>query len=305
MRWGIAHCLVGSHTLHSVNASRRRHAATALWLHQQQYEIAAEAGAVLRARVRERWSIGPAVERGLLEALGETQLNVRLAAALAVATRKGWAAPRTAAILVHALGEVNPARANDIALALVRLGTRAENAVFGAIVDPVRTRSDRVRCMRAVGVAARLGLDSAVSILVQLRRSSHANLRLASIAALSQLKSADWALMRFLSDPLPIIRSKAAEALSARDQLALSAATNLLRDADASVRKQAAKRLRQLGIVAVPSLVKIAFQPDLSLHRYRPWRLRWSAAWLLIAISLDQLHSHAESDVRPVRRGRT
>lgn len=304
MRWGSAHCWVGSYTLQKVNTPGERHAAGAVCKPSRPSGIGADASAALRARFLGRLLPSPAGDRPLPEVLDDTELQVRLAAALAMAACQGsWAAPRVATVLVHALGEVDATQSTSVVQALVRLGSRAESAVFGAIAGPVRLRSDRVRCMRAVGVAARLGLDSAVPILVRLRRSSHANLRLAAVAALAQLESAEWALMRFLSDPLPLIRRKAAEALNARDQLTLPQATALLSDADASIRKQAAKRLRQLGAVAAPSLLNVALQRGGPSQT--PCRLRWSAARLWIAIAFDRTQQRCGPGAWTGRRRRT
>jgi HEAT repeat protein len=231
---------------------------------------------------------GPEIQRVLLRALTDQEGQVRLAAALALASHQGVAARQAASVLMMALAGADWVQTLSITQALIRLGPQAESAVLAAIAHEPLNGTDRVRRVRAVGIAARLSLDSCIPVLARLHEAADANLRLAALGALSHHPSADsGCLLSFASDPNPIIRRKAVESLCIRGAIGPAEAMALLGDADPSIRTVIKRRLRQLGSDALPPVRSAVLTWGAPLHGWPRARL-WLVAlgfWLRVDLS--------------------
>ena len=221
-----------------------------------------------------------AVLRG---SLCERHRKVRLEAALAMARRGGAMAERASATLALALDEPDWARTEEIARALVKMGSAAEEIVVALISAVPMDESGRRRRLRAAEVAGRLHAKSAVAPLCALARAPDPKLRLSAVTALAQIPSAAAVqLDRFVSDPTALVRRRAVEALRGRQALDVNRAAVLVGDSDRGVRQLARATLAECGAVATPALKRVLRSFGAPLHGLRS-RAR---LWLHAGISL-------------------
>jgi hypothetical protein len=107
--------------------------------------------------------------------------------------------------------------------------------------------ASRRRRLRAVIVAGRLHLGSAIAPIRALHGAHDQRLRLAAVSALRQIPDADDALAAFLADPEPGLRQCALLALSDRRALSVETAALMLADVDKGMRHLAADLLCRAG----------------------------------------------------------
>jgi len=194
----------------------------------------------------------------LRDALYDRQRKVRLEGALALARRGGDAAEKACATLALALDEPDWVRAEEIARALVGVGSPAEEIVIALISAAPMDESGRRRRLRAVAVAGQLRASSATAPLAALARAPDPKLRLAAVTALAQIPSvAPGNFAPFVRDPVAIVRRWAVKALLKQQALDIDRAALLLGDSDRGVRELAHVRLRECGAAALPVLKRI------------------------------------------------
>jgi HEAT repeat protein len=229
----------------------------------------------------------------LTRALNDRERLVRVEAALALVRCDAPCAEAAAGILVMALDDQNWARARTIADALVRLGSAAEKLVISMIGVRATNEADRLRRLRAVEVAGRLGSAAAVPRLRYLSACADPKVRLAAVVALSQIPTADaGSLARFLTDREPTVRRRALQALQRLNALTADSATKLLGDDDRDVRRLASASLRDNLSSALPALQRAARGFGAPLQGWAPrWRLWWHACALIAATRSGSRHA--------------
>jgi HEAT repeat protein len=214
--------------------------------------------------------------------LGEEEWQVRKAAVEALSDIR-------AAVSVPALGaalqDEHPAVVMAAAAALSRMGEPALRALADAVEGPAAAKrkaelaaarpAPAVAADNAAGRAkpeakpeARAAGEALAQQLEELR-SRHGRVSQAVAYALGRMAEpeAPALLRRMLSDPAPLTRLAAAEALCARpDPRAAESLAPLLKDPDAEVRQGLARALSRLGEAAVPLFLELASEEQKSIR---------------------------------------
>lgn len=205
----------------------------------------------------------------LFWALQDCAVEVRLAAAEALAGLEDPAGEIAAPILVSLLDESWP-RGERAAQALIQIDGPAIPALLAvAECDPIGVRS-----RQAIDLLGRLGAGSATQLLASLAKHSDDHLRFAAVVALERLAApaALSVLEDYLEDPSAEIGGRAATALSHRG---LPGATVLVRALWSG--DPARVQIAEGALRSVPELARQAIRSMSPEPIAAGWRARWNA----------------------------
>ncbi len=214
----------------------------------------------------------------LLRALRDGQIEVRVAAALALCERGSRVREQTVKVLSEALDSESVLLAEAAARALADMGEEAVTRLLEILREDPLAEADQKRRFAAVHLLGRLGNPSAVPTLVQMALDADVLLRQAAAAALGRIPGGqvESALALFLNDSEASVRRAAALSLGAHcDEGAVRLLVPMLGDPVRRVRHAAEKALGRADKALVPvvrhSLAGILSPRDSFMRR---WRIR-------------------------------